>query len=327
MKMTEARNEFLAWMKTRGLSTFSIRSRGSCSRDLVEFLQRRGVEEAENVTQDDVEAWRKWLMNRKHCWTGRPLAPLTRQRHFETIKILFTYLMERRVILADPASWLEIPKTNKPLPTNIPTEQELESILALPDTSIPTGLRDRAILEVAYATGLRREELADLDIYDVDLNEGIVRVRDGKGGKGRTAPLTKSACMYLARYLKKARPLLMNYLGLEREGAKETALWLKYTGQRLDKDPLGAMVGRYVRQVRPGARQSCHTIRHAFATHMIKGGAHIRLVQALLGHSHISSTMRYTHLKPIDLKAAHKKHHPREKKNHGQKTDSGQPTS
>ena len=226
------------------------------------------------------------------------------------MKLFFEFLVERKVILADPAARLEWPKRRKAMPKGIPTRREMERILALPDTGTLLGLRDRALLEVVYATGLRRKELADLDIYDVDLNERTVVVRAGKGGKGRTAPLTKTARGYLSRYLAEARPKLARYLGREQPGRREMGLWLTWRGERISKGALGQSVARYVRMVRPGTPRACHGLRHAFATHMLEGGADVRVVQEMLGHAKITTTERYTHVKPMDLKAMHRKHHP-----------------
>lgn len=311
MILTEALKDYMAHFETLGLSPRTVSHRRAHVADLVLFLKGRSVESVEEVTREMTGAYCAHVLGRTHPCTGRPLSRSTTSQYLEAAKAFFEFLVERKVLVADPAALLEWPKRKKDLPRGIPTREEMERILALPDTGTLLGLRDRALLETVYATGLRRQELADLEIYDVDLAERIVRVRSGKGGKGRTAPLTKTACDYLARYLAESRPKIERFLEREWSGRREMGLWLSWRGHRLEIGALGSAVGRYVRMVRPGNQWACHGLRHAFATHMLEGGADVRVIQEMLGHARLETTERYTHVKPVDLKAVHKKHHPR----------------
>jgi integrase/recombinase XerD len=341
MKLVDALNEFLAWLAAKGYSPATVKIRRLYGREFVGFLRSRGLMDVEEVTRAHVAEWQAWVWGRVNFRPGRPLSDTTRRHHLEAVKGLYKFLLDRKLLMIDPSAALVIPKVKEHLPRDIPTVKEMEEILSRPDIGTPLGLRDRAMLELAYSTGLRRGELADLDIYDVDLMERTVRVREGKGGKGRTAALTRTACEFLSRYITEARPRLARRVGRVQAGraavsglapsnhfpgsparvtpkggaaeplGRETGLWLTRTGERLKKDALGVRVARYVRGVRPGTGSACHCVRHAFATHMLQGGADIRLVQEMLGHVKIGTTERYTRVKPMDLKAAHRKHHPR----------------
>ena len=196
------------------------------------------------------------------------------------------------------------------MPKEIPSEEEMEAILFGPDMGTPTGLRNRALLELLYGTGIRRFEAADLDLYDVNLAESTVTIRNGKGAKGRTVPLGTSAVHFLTRYMKEARPKM---IPLEEEDPRNRswALFVVPGGDRLSKDRLGWVVGRYVRAVKPTATRTCHGIRHAFATHMLRGGADLARIQRMLGHEKISATEIYTHVTTADMKEEHRRCHPR----------------
>jgi integrase/recombinase XerD len=187
----------------------------------------------------------------------------------------------------------------------------MEDILARPDIGTAFGLRDRTILEVLYATGIRRAEAVGLDLYDINLEDRTLCVRQGKGGKGRTVPLTATACEFLSRYMKEARPFLVRARGVRRAGEPEPALFVNALGERFQKNPLGQMVRFHVQAAVPGTEMGCHAIRRAFATHMLQGGANVVYIQRTLGHAHLKTTQRYAQLKPMDLKVAHRRHHPR----------------
>jgi integrase/recombinase XerD len=278
------------------------------------FLRDRGLEKVEDVTGGHLEAYRAWMLGHTSLWTGRKLSIGSVGQRLWLVKRFFAYWWERKVIVADPARGLTWPKVPANPPRNIPTIRQMEDILARPDIGTAFGLRDRTILEVLYATGLRREEIARLDVYDVQLAERTIHVRCGKGGKGRLVPLTESASGFLARYLKETRPELVRSRGPGRAGEREAALFVSIKGERFKKDRLGQLVGRYVRAVAPGTTLTCHAIRHAFATHMLQGGANPAYLQRMLGHAGLRMTERYTQVKPMDLKEAHRRHHPRGRK-------------
>lgn len=311
MTLVEAQNAFLQWLEARGYSAHTVQLRRHYLMEWVAFLKSRSIQSVDEVTRGMVEEYRTWVMGRTHMHTGRKLSISTLGHYFEPVKVFFGFLIQRKVLVMDPSGGLVWPKVKQALPKNIPTEEEMEQILARPDIGTLTGMRDRAILELIYSTGLRREEGANLDIYDVNLLERTVTIRRGKGGKGRILPVGKTAVEFLTRYMNETRPKMMKYLDREVIGTHATALFVSPGGDRFNRDSLGSMVSRYIRSVKPVVTQGCHAIRHAFATHMLRGGADIALVQRMLGHVQVSTTEIYTHVTPIDLKREHKKCHPR----------------
>jgi integrase/recombinase XerD len=311
MTLVEAQNIFLELLSARGHSVHTVKLRRHYMMEFVAFLKSRSVHSVDEVTRGMVEEYRIWVMGRTHMYTGRKLSVSTLGHFFEPVKMFFGYLIQRKVLVMDPSGGLVWPKFRATFPKNIPTEEEMEQILFRPDIGTLTGMRDRAILELIYSTGLRREETANLDIYDVNLPERTVTVRRGKGGKGRVLPVGKSAIEFLTRYINETRPKMMNPLKQGEASQQTPALFVIPGGVRLSRGALGSTVSRYVRSVKPTVTLGCHAIRHAFATHMLRGGADIGMIQRMLGHVQVSTTEIYTHVAPIDLKREHRKCHPR----------------
>jgi integrase/recombinase XerD len=205
-------------------------------------------------------------------------------------------------IAADPTLRLEPPKRTPRFPKTL-TEADVEALLAGPDVESPLGLRDRAMLELLYATGLRVSELVRLKGSEVSLDMGVVRVF-GKGSKERMVPLGEEAAAWLTRYQREARPALLKGRGAE-------AVFVTARGDAMTRQAFWQLIRRYGARAVPGKHLSPHTLRHAFATHLLNHGADLRVVQLLLGHADISTTQIYTHVARERLKALHQKHHPR----------------
>jgi integrase/recombinase XerD len=311
MTLVEAQALFLEWLATRGYAQGTIHSRRRHMMTFVAFLKSRWVQSVDEVTRGMVEEYGAWVMGRRHWHTSQKLSIRTVVGYFHTIKVFFRFMIQRNVLVMDPSGWLAWPKVKRPLPKNIPTEEEMEQILFRPDIGTLSGMRDRAILELIYSTGLRRGEVANLDIYDVNLLERTVTVRRGKGGKGRVLPVGQIALEFLIRYINEARPKMVSSVKRAAEGPQAPALFVVDGGMRLSPDRLGQRVSRYVRSVKPTVTLGCHAIRHAFATHLLRGGADIGMIQRLLGHTSIATTEIYTHVAPVDLKIEHAKCHPR----------------
>jgi integrase/recombinase XerD len=288
-----------------------VETRWKYFRPFIGYLKGRLLETVEEVTTERVEEYVSWMWKQGHARTGRPLARSSVGYQLWMLRQFFGYWVRRGVLAADPAGRVEWRVSRGGLPRNIPTEREMESILASPDTGMATGLRDRAILELMYSTGIRSEEAVDLDFGDLNVGEGTLTVADGKGGRGRTVPVGESALQFLNRYLRESRPLLAAVR--PERGGVEPALFLSVEGAGMKKRFLGRRVGEYVRRMTPGARSGGHAIRHAFATHMLRGGANVALVQRMLGHTRLSTTGKYLQVAPVDLKAEHRKRHPRRK--------------
>ncbi|HUQ74225.1 MAG TPA: site-specific tyrosine recombinase XerD [Burkholderiales bacterium] len=223
-------------------------------------------------------------------------------RRLSSLKRFYQYSLRERLIKGDPTLKLDPPKRTPRFPKTL-SEGDVEALLAAPQTSTPLGLRDRAMLEMLYATGLRVSELVALKTLATNLDAMVVRVL-GKGSKERLVPLGEEAAHWTARYLKDARPSL--------KGKRETeALFITARGAGMTRQAFWHLIRRYGIRAIPGKRLSPHVLRHAFATHLINHGADLRVVQMLLGHADISTTQIYTHVARERLKQLHAKHHPR----------------
>jgi len=202
----------------------------------------------------------------------------------------------------DPTLKLDTPKKPPRFPKSL-SEADVEALLGAPDVQVPLGLRDRAMLEMLYATGLRVSELVALKLLEVSQDMGVVRIF-GKGGKERLVPMGEEASDWLTRYLNEARPRLL-------ERAHCDALFVTARGAAMTRQAFWYLIKKHARTGVPGATLSPHTLRHAFATHLLNHGADLRVVQMLLGHADISTTQIYTHVARERLKLLHQKHHPR----------------
>lgn len=223
-------------------------------------------------------------------------------RCVSTLKRFYQYCVRERRIAADPTLKLDPPKRAPRFPKTL-SETDVEALLGAPESASRLGLRDRAMLETLYATGLRVSELVALKTVEANLAAGVVRVL-GKGGKERLVPLGEEAVHWLRRYLAEARPRLAGRRSSQ-------ALFLTSRGAGMTRQAFWHLIRRYGRRAIPGKLLSPHVLRHAFATHLINHGADLRVVQMLLGHADISTTQIYTHVARERLKALHAKHHPR----------------
>ena len=244
----------------------------------------------------DLQRHLAWQVESKHA------KPRTTSRLVSALKRFFQFALREGLRTDDPASALDSPKLPRSLPKSL-SEDEVEALLAAPDVSTSQGLRDRAMLETLYASGLRVSELVTLKTVQASLDMGVVRVL-GKGSKERLTPLGEEAVSWIARYQKEARPQLLG-------ARKSDALFVTARGGPMTRQAFWGLVKRYTAVAGIKRDISPHTLRHAFATHLINHGADLRVVQLLLGHSDISTTQIYTHVARERLKALHRKHHPR----------------
>ena len=270
------------WLED-GLSKNTIASYRADLLQLTGFLKNTSLEKAADV---DLFAF---LGSRR----GRASSAA---RLVSTLKRFYQYCLRERRIRVDPTSKLDPPKRTPRFPKSL-SEADVEALLAAPNTATPLGLRDRAMLELLYATGLRVSELVAVKTFEVNLDAGVVRVM-GKGSKERLVPLGEEAVEWIASYAK------------ARNG-KSAALFLTSRGAGMTRQAFWHLIRRYGARAIPGKKLSPHVLRHAFATHLINHGADLRVVQLLLGHADISTTQIYTHVARERLKALHAKHHPR----------------
>jgi integrase/recombinase XerD len=223
-------------------------------------------------------------------------------RLLSSLRRFYRYLCREAIRETDPTTQIESPRIGKPLPSSL-TEQEVEDLLAQPNINKALGLRDRTMLEVLYATGLRVSELVTLKFEQVNMRQGLVRCI-GKGNKERLVPLGEIALDWLQQYLLEARPMLL-------EGHISEDLFPTRRGKAMSRQAFWYLIKRYAKQADINKDLSPHTLRHAFATHLLNHGADLRVVQLLLGHSDLSTTQIYTHVAKERLKSLHATHHPR----------------
>jgi integrase/recombinase XerD len=242
---------------------------------------------------------------------GRSLSIATQAARLSVVRSFFRYLVKSDVLLYDPSSGLELPKRKGILPRSVLSKQQVARLLAAPDATTPLGLRDRAMLEVLYSTGIRNAELRALSVYDLDLERGLVRINEGKNAKDRVVPLGEVACRYLREYLLEARPGLLK---ARSGGEAEQTVFLSKNGKPLV--PLGVLYPLRKHAKAAGIERPVtpHTLRHTFATHLLAGHADIRHIQAMLGHASVATTQIYTRVELTDLKAVHRRCHPRERR-------------
>jgi len=221
------------------------------------------------------------------------------------VKDFFSYLAKTGAIVFDPALTLTLPKTERRLPEAVLSVEEVEAVLAGPDTTTPLGLRDRAILEVFYSTAIRRMELINLHVSDIDMARGSLFVRQGKGARDRFVPIGEGARYWVSRYLHQVRPQL------QRDTLQAT-LFLSTTGRPLVSDVLTRLVGAYIRAGAGAKKGSCHLFRHTTATLMLDAGADVRHVAEMLGHQKLDTTMQYTRVSMAKLQEVHARCHPAE---------------
>jgi integrase/recombinase XerD len=228
--------------------------------------------------------------------------PRSTARQLSSFRRFYRFLLREGVIKEDPTLKIDMPKIGRSLPKSL-SESEVEALLQAPDISDPLGHRDRAMLEVLYATGLRVSELINLDQGQINLNQGVLRIR-GKGDRERLIPLGEEAQRWLRDFINAARGEIL----LERQSEY---LFPTRRGDRMTRQAFWHIIKRYARKAGINARLSPHTLRHAFATHLLNNGADLRVVQMLLGHSDLSTTQIYTHVARERMKELHAQHHPR----------------
>ena len=300
----EYKKEFLDAQKAKGFKkdTLLLRNRGM--NKFYDYMLSRKVYKADEVSPALLDEYKSHLFNLISRKYGRKLAIVTIRQYLDVIAKYYKFVSDNNFMLTNPASHLELPYEKRKAPQNVLSEQEIMTLLEIPDLTTDYGIRDRAILEVMYSTGVRQQEVVNLNVYDVDLIEGVIRINQGKGNKDRMLPLGKTAKYYLEKYLKEVRHKWV------KEGPV-TALFLGKFQERLVC--IGTVFKRCFRGSNFPKRVTCHTFRHSCATHMLRAGANIRTVQEMLGHSSIDTTQLYTKVIPLDLKEAHRRCHPRGK--------------
>lgn len=288
-------------MQLRNYSERTLKARDSNLRRFIAWCDERSLDDPKAITKPILERYQRYLYYyRKE--NGEPLGVSTRNGYINDVKQFFKWLTRENYLLYNPASEIELAKQPTTLPDVLSVE-EVEKVLQQPDTSTASGLRDRAILEVFYSTGIRRTELLNLTIGDLSVSRQTVFVRQGKGAKDRVLPIGERALYWVKSYLNQVRPELL--LSLDQQ-----ALFLSDYGEPFGVSNLGEKVKRYLKAAGITMPGSCHLLRHAMATHMLENGADMRYLQAMLGHSDTRTTQIYTHVSIRQLQAVHQQTHP-----------------
>ncbi len=279
----------------RGLSPNTLESYERDLAKFVSYLQRRGIMDAGHVNYRHVLDFLSYLKE-------RGLSVRSVARILVSLKQFFKFLLREKVVDKDPTFLIRTPKIKREIPSVL-TLDDVENLLSAPNGSSHEGIRDRAMLEVLYATGIRVSELVNLRLNNVNFELGYL-LAYGKGGKERIVPLGNKAIRRLEEYLSGSRPCLLR-------SRESVYLFITRRGTRMTRQGFWKLIKNYASRIGITKRISPHTLRHSFATHLLQRGADLRTIQVILGHSDISTTQIYTHIERERLKEVHKKYHPR----------------
>lgn len=297
-------DEYLQWLRATNHALATVQNQRTSLRRLLLWCASADVAELSELTFEHLELFRLSLFGSR-TRAGSSLSWGTQAEYLGGVKAFLAWGVTRGHLPSDPGARLRLPKRPLQLPLSILSARDVERVLRTPDCRTALGLRDRAILEVFYSTGLRRAELAHLQLDDLDPARGVALVRLGKGQRDRVVPCGARALKWVSRYLRRSRPRLV------RE-AHTKSLFVSSRGTPLLLNRLSERIRRYVEaagMARPG---SCHLFRHSMATLLLEGGADVRDVQAMLGHTNLATTARYTHVSIARLQAVHARAHPAE---------------
>jgi integrase/recombinase XerD len=298
---------YLLAKRAMGYSELTLNNRRSHLTRFARYLEGIGITEISALTRESIEAYMEEL-----SWApvrvGKLMTPATRNVRLTSIRSFCAWLLESDVVPLNPAIDVVYCREPNALPKNVPSEEEMKRLLAAPDAQSRLGFRDRVVLELLYSTGLRLRELCGLDVDELELEQGFVLVRRGKGDKARVVPLGRLAVDLVRSYLSEIRPWLRQGCA---DPANEPALVLSRYGQRLGPRGVAKIIARIAKKAGLAGRITPHSFRHACATHMLRGGANIRHLQELLGHAKLTSTEIYTRVSISELKEVHARFHPR----------------
>lgn len=294
--------EYLEWATVHGYTERTVRNSRFAIGYLIAWCAERGVTRPSEVTKPVLDRYQRWLYHYR-SEDGRPLSFRSQLARLVPVRAFFKWLTRENYLLSNPAAELVLPRPEKRLPRYVLTVAEAERVLAQPDIDAPLGVRDRAILETLYSTGVRRAELIHLHLSDLDHERGTLLVRRGKGKKDRIIPIGERAVSWVDKYEREVRPSLV----VEPD---EGVLFLSVSGDALSPNHLSESVRRHIAAAELGKEGSCHLFRHTMATLLLEAGADIRFIQAMLGHAELSTTEIYTQVSIRKLKEIHTALHP-----------------
>jgi len=293
---------FLEHLRVKNYSERTVENRQHYLGVFVSWCGDRGITQPSEVTKPLLERYQRWLYHYRKV-NGQPLTFSSQSGHLVPVRAFFKWCARQNHTLYNPASELEMPRLEHRLPKHVLTAAEADRVLNQADVNDPLGLRDRAILETFYSTGMRRLELAELKIYDLDGDRGTIMVRQGKGKKDRMIPIGSRALAWIDRYAAEVRPSLVRQ-------PDDGILFLSNAGDAFSPNRLTQLVRQYVNAADIGKQGACHLFRHTMATLMLENGADVRFIQAMLGHARLDTTQIYTRVSIRKLKEIHSLTHP-----------------
>lgn len=299
--LTSLLEKYLQHLAVKGFAATTLRVRCVYLRIFLEWCTTNRITTAAQISQASLESYQRYLFDYRKK-DGQPLAVASQHSRLATLKVWSKWMNRRSYIAHDPAEELELPRAGYKLPTVL-NKEEAELVLKQPDLQAPMGIRDRAMLEMLYSTGMRRMELLQLRLYDVDKKNGLITIREGKGRRDRVLPVGERALFWLDKYLTAVRPTIVR-------GSDEFIVFLTVLGDVFSPNYLSWLTRRYVKAAAIGKNGACHIFRHTMATLMLEGGADIRYIQAMLGHVRLDTTKIYTHVSIRMLKQIHTATHP-----------------
>lgn len=293
---------FLMHLEEKHKSPETVITRERHLRFFLLWCEERGIGKPQDVDRQTIDLYQRHLCHYRKA-DGKPLEVATQHLRLVAVGLWFKWMAKKGTIPTNPASEMELPKLPRRLPKSVFTAREAEMVLAVPDTNTVMGLRDRAILETFYSTGIRRAELIHLHVHEVDFERGVILVREGKGRKDRYVPIGERALAWINAYQEKARPRLVR-------DVDDATLFLTNRGGAFSIARMTGLVEGYIKQSGVGKNGSCHMFRHTAATLMFDEGADLRVLQEFLGHAEPKTTQRYTHVSISRLKKVHAATHP-----------------
>ena len=296
---------YLDHMRVLNRTPKAVRYQWNALKYFMRWTHERSISQPDQINYPVLEQYQRWLWRYRKA-NGKPLSVSSQRGRLGAVKTFFSWMCKNHIIESNPASDIDLPRLQKRLPGESLSVSEVEAVLSLPDISDPLGIRDRAMLELFYSTGLRRVEVARLELADLNREKQTLWVRQGKGQKDRVVPVGTRALQWVEKYIEDVRPLLA-------VGPSDPALFITGYGTAFNEEVLGRKVRDYILKADPQRKSGgCHLLRHTCATHMLEGGADIRFIQQLLGHEKLETTAIYTHVSIEQLKKVHAKSHPAE---------------
>jgi len=301
---------YLDHMRTLNRTDKAVRSQGNALKYFLRWCHERDLIDPNQINHAALESYQRTLFRYRKA-NGKPLSVSSQRGRLGGMKSFFSYLCRQHVIEANPAADIELPRAEKRLPGEALSVDQMEAVLSMPDITDPLGIRDRAILELFYSTGIRRTEMARLNLTDLNREKRILWVRQGKGKKDRVVPVGSRALQWVEKYIEDVRPLLA-------VDPLEPGLFLTGYGRPFNEEVLGRNVRQTILKADIGRTTGGpHLLRHTCATHLLEGGADIRFIQQLLGHEKLETTAIYTRVNIDQLQNVHARCHPAEQRKNG----------